>query len=427
MSDQLTTESTKPVQRMRAGRLTIPLIPWIFAAALLLVLPFIFTNNSAITIMNQMAITIIFALAYNMLLGQAGMLSFGHAIYLGVGGFFAIHTMNWLSVTGTPIPLPFLPIFGGLFSLGVAIIIGAFSIRRAGVVFAMISLGIVELIASYAIITSGFFNGGGVGGDRTYVEAFFGVEFLRQGEVYYLVIFWLLISTFLMYLFTRTPVGRMANAVRDNPERAEFVGYSAYWVRFCSFCAAGFFAGIAGSLFAITYEITTVENLNVEASGTILMIAFLGGVGFFFGPIIGAVVFTILQTILSLQTELWQLYIGALFVACVMFFPGGLAGVLAMHAPVLRSGKAAAIAAPYFKTLIPAGVSILALAGICEIMIHSRNAAVGESEMTLYWITFDSHNPIPWIILATLTTAGFWLARREAPALSVAWTDATRP
>lgn len=399
--------------------------PWLVASAFLLALPYVFASNSAITIMNQMAITIVFALSYNMLLGQAGMLSFGHAIYMGLGGYFAIYTMNWLSRTGTPIPLPFLPLFGGMFSLGVAMIVGSFSIRRTGAVFAMISLGVVELIASYAIITYGFFNGGGVGGDRTYVSSFFDVAFIHQNEVYYLVIFWLLLSTLLMYLFTLTPIGRMANAVRDNPERAEFVGYSGYWVRFYSFCGAGFFAGVAGSLFAVTYEITTVENLNVEASGTILMVTFLGGVGFFFGPITGAIVFTILQTVLSLQTELWQLYTGILFIATVMFFPSGLTGVIAMHVQVYRSGKLTGLLAPYFKTILPAVISIFAVAGFCEILFHSRNSAVGESQMTLYWATFDSHNPAPWIISVVLTVAGFWLARRQTPALVSAWSDAT--
>ncbi|MEL7153049.1 MAG: branched-chain amino acid ABC transporter permease, partial [Pseudomonadota bacterium] len=321
--------------------------PWLIAAAVLLALPHLFGSNSAITIMNQMAITIVFALSYNMLLGQAGMLSFGHAVYLGLGGYFAIYTMNWLAGSQFPIPLPFLPIFGGLFSLGIAIIIGAFSLRRSGMVFAMISLGIVELVSSYAIITYGFFNGGGVGGDRTFMVPFLGVEFLHQRQIYYIVASWMLLSAWLMFLFTRTVMGRMANAVRDNPERAEFVGYSAYWVRFCSFCAAGFFAGVAGSLFAVTYEITTVENMNLQASGTILMVTFLGGVGYFIGPVLGAVLFTLLQTVLSLHTDLWQLYLGVLFLLAVMFFPNGLAGVLAMHAPILRSGRLAGLIVPY--------------------------------------------------------------------------------
>ena len=393
---------------------------------LLLALPHLFGSNSAITIMNQMAITIVFALSYNVLLGQAGMLSFGHAVYMGLGGYFAIYSMNWLSRNGVPIPLPFLPLFGGMFSLGIAMIIGSLQIRRSGVVFAMISLGIVELVASYAIITYGFFNGGGVGGDRTYMVPFFGVAFLQQVEVYYVVMFWMLLSALLMYLFSRTVMGRMANAVRDNPERVEFVGYSAYWVRFCSFCVAGFFAGVAGSLFAVTYEIVTVENMNLEASGTILMVAFLGGVGYFFGPVLGAVVFTILQTVLSLHTDLWQLYTGALFVAAVMFFPGGLAGVLALHARVLK-GRFAGLVVPYLLTVTPALVSLLSAAGVCELLSHSRTAAVGDSRMVLYWMHLDSHDPGPWAIAAVLAIAGFWLARAQSERLVAEWDRVVDP
>ena len=122
-------------------------LPWVIALGFLLVMPLIFTSNSALTIMNQMAMTIIFALAYNMLLGQGGMLSFGHAVYMGVGGFACVHIMNWDAFFGL-IPLPVLPIFGGLFGMGLALIVGAFSTRKAGTVFAMISLGVGELIAA---------------------------------------------------------------------------------------------------------------------------------------------------------------------------------------------------------------------------------------------------------------------------------------
>ncbi|MEC7257547.1 MAG: branched-chain amino acid ABC transporter permease, partial [Pseudomonadota bacterium] len=284
--------------------------PWVIAVIFLMVLPIAFGSNSAITIMNQMMITIVFALSYNMLLGQGGMLSFGHAVYMGVGGFFCMHLMNIVEANELPIPLPVLPIFGGLFGLGLATIVGSFSTRKAGTVFAMISLGIGELIAACSVIIVAFFGGEeGMPGDRTYFLPFFGTEFLRQIEVYYLIAFWTVLSALLMYLFSRTPVGRMANAVRDNPERAEFLGYSARWVRFFSFCGAGFFAGIAGGLFAINYEILTETNLSTTQSGIILLITFLGGVGFFFGPIIGAIVFTLLQSVLSLQSEIWQLYL----------------------------------------------------------------------------------------------------------------------
>lgn len=409
----------------RSGVTLASAMPWILATAILAIVPFVFASNSAITIMNQMAITIIFALAYNMLLGQGGMLSFGHAVYMGVGGFMCVHIMNYVEDYSLPLPLPVLPLFGGLFGMGLATIVGSFSTRKAGTVFAMISLGVGELIAACSVIIVVFFGGEeGVSGDRTYGLPVFGVEFLQQIEVYYLTAFWLLLSAFLMYLYSRTPIGRMANAVRDNPERAEFLGYSARWVRFFSFCASGFFAGVAGGLFAINYEILTEENLNLLQSGSILLITFLGGVGFFFGPIIGAVVFTLLQTVLSLETELWQLYVGALFVATVMYFPGGLAGILMMHVPAIRMGKAGLLVVPYIKTLLPAVIGTLGLAALIETVFHVRHAATGEEEMTLFWTTFNSHSATSWITMIVITAVGFWLTRRHLPELKAAWHEA---
>ena len=403
-------------------------LPWLLAALLLLALPTVFPSNSALTIMNQMAITIVFALAYNMLLGQGGMLSFGHAVYMGVGGFMCVHIMNYVEVNEAPVPLPLLPIFGGLFGLGLASIVGSFSTRKAGTVFAMISLGVGELIAACSIIIVAFFGAEeGISGDRTYMMPFFEVEFFTQIEVYYLTAFWLLLAAFLMYLFSRTPIGRMANAVRDNPERAEFLGYSARWVRYYSFCASGFFCGIAGALFAINFEILTEENLNLATSGSILLITFLGGIGVFFGPIVGAIVFTLLQTVLSLQTELWQLYLGALFLATVMFFPDGLSGVLMRHANIVQRGRPQILVSPYTKMAIPALVTVLASAGLCEVLFHSRHAATGEHSMVLYWITIDTHSLLPWVVLIGCALGGFWLCKRIAPDVLEAWDEASRP
>ncbi len=411
------------------GRITgATLAPWIISTAFLLVMPYIFTSNSAITIMNQMAITIVFALAYNMLLGQSGMLSFGHAVFMGMGGFMAVHIMNWVELDSLPLPLPALPFFGGVFGLLSAAVIGLFSTRKAGTVFAMISLGIGELVASASVIVVAFFGGEeGVSGDRTYGLPFFGYEFMTQIEVYYLTAFWLVLSALLMYLFSRTPVGRMANAVRDNPERAEFLGYSARWVRFYSFCASGFFCGIAGGLFAVNFEIVTAENLDLATSGSILLVTFLGGIGYFFGPILGAIVFTLLQTVLSLQTELWQLYVGALFVLTVMYFPGGLAGVLMMHSVPLKLGKMRLLAVPYVTTLIPAAFGILGLASLLEMLFHLRSMAVGDDRMALFWIHFSAISPLPWAIAGVVTLAGFWTARHNAPDLRDAWSEANTP
>ncbi|WP_322866427.1 branched-chain amino acid ABC transporter permease [Aquicoccus sp. G2-2] len=324
----MSTSSNTP---LTAGtRNLLPLkhvLPWVAAIVVLLLLPHIFDSRSALTIMNQMAITIVFALSYNMLLGQGGMLSFGHAVYMGLGGFFAMHILNWVETDELWLPLPLLPIFGGLFGLLFAFLIGSFSTRRAGTVFAMISLGVGELVASSALIIVMFFGGEeGISGDRTMGPPLLNWDFGPLYQVYYLTAFWLVLAALGMFLYSRTPIGRITNAVRDNEERAEFLGYSQRNVRWISFCASGFFAGIAGALFAINFEILTEENLNLVTSGNILLVTFLGGVGFFAGPIIGAIVFTLLQTVLSLYTEIWALYLGILFVATVMFFLRGWPG-----------------------------------------------------------------------------------------------------
>lgn len=418
--------STDALPTNRGTGTVATVLPWLIAIALVVILPFVFTERSAITIMNQIAITIVFALSYNMLLGQGGMLSFGHAVYMGLGGFMAMHMMHRIEVDAWPIPLPFLPLFAGVFGLGVATIIGAFSVKRAGTAFAMISLGIGELVAASSIIIVAFFGGEeGISGDRTMGPPVFGVEWFTPGEVYWIITGWMLLSALLMYLFSRTPAGRMANAVRDNPERAEFLGYAQARVRYISFCAAGFFAGVAGGLFAINFEILTEENLNLTTSGTILLVTFLGGVGFFLGPVIGAIVFTLLQTVLSLHTGLWQLYAGSLFVITVMFFPQGLAGLLSMHTVALRTGRLGLLVRPYLVVLVPGAIGLLGFAAFIETLHHAKHASIGDDEMSVFWMSFSTHDVLPWLVSIALTATGGFLAWRGAPAMKAAFEQAS--
>ena len=400
-------------------------LPWIIAAIALVILPFVFTGGGSITIMNQIGITIVLAMSYNMLLGQGGMLSFGHAVYMGLGGFVAVHVMNIVEYQEIWLPLPFLPLVGGLVGLGFATIIGSFSTRKAGTVFAMISLGIGELIAACCIIITVFFGGEeGISGDRTMAPPTFGIEFISQKEVYFLIAFWVLISTFLMYLFTQTPVGKMANAVRDNPERAEFVGYSMRWVRFVSFCAAGFFAGVAGGLFAINFEILTELNLNLNASFTVLLATYIGGVGFFLGPIVGAILFTLLQTVIGLKTDLWALYTGVVFILTVMFLPAGITGFFAMHLVPWHLGRFGMLLKPYAKIFLPALMFVIGAVGLTELVNHSRHHG-DEVLMTLFWVEFNTKSAVPYIVLVLLTAVGFWFSRLFAREVKEAWGDAT--
>ena len=398
------------------------LAPWIGLLIILVILPVFFNSILALSILNQMAIAIVFALAYNMLLGQGGMLSFGHAVYFGLGGFMAVHTLIMIEFETVYFSVILIPLVGGLFGLLAAIFIGSFSTRKAGTVFAMISLGIGELIAASSLIFADFFGGeAGVSGDRTFGPMFFGVDFAQDVEVYYLAAFWVFVATLFMYLFTQTPAGRMANAVRDNPERAEFIGYSARHVRFITFCASGLFAGIAGGLFAMNYEILTEENLNAATSGRVLLMAYIGGLGYFIGPIIGAVILTLMNSLLSNYTELWMLYLGIMFVLTVMFLPRGFAGFIMMHQMAWHHGKLRTLAVPYLITGLPALVCILGAVALIE-MTHTQ-----EDVLHYLGATLNPGNALSWVIVLVITAAAAYGTRLSLGQLKKAWETANEP
>jgi branched-chain amino acid transport system permease protein len=395
---------------------------WIAFAVVLLVAPQVFDSRAGISILNDMGILIIFALSYNMLLGQAGMLSFGHAVYFGLGGFVAVHALNWVADEVIAIPTPLIPLIGGLTGLFFGIVIGSFSTRRAGTVFAMISLGVGELVAASALILVAFFGGeAGISGDRTYGPEVFGYMFAQEIEVYYVVAFWLLLSTWLMYLFTRTPVGRMANAVRDNPERAEFVGYSQQRVRYISFCVAGLFAGVAGGLFAINYEILTEENLKLAESGQVLLMAFIGGVGFFIGPIVGAIVLSLLSSVVGNYTELWMLYLGILFVVTVLYMPGGISGVIMKHYYAYQLGRLRGLARPYALLVLPALALLLGIVALMEMISHHRGVVGGDYEMSLFAFTFSTQSATPWLVAAAVVVVAGALVKKLKQPVVAEW------
>jgi len=401
---------------------------WLAAAVLLAVLPHAVRAPAAIPVMNQMGIAIVFALSYNMLVGQGGMLSFGHAVYFGLGGFIAAHVLNMAGRGVIYLPAPLLPLVGGLGGLAFAVIFGSFSTRRAGTVFAMISLGIGEMMAASSLIVDRFFGGEeGITANRAKAPLLLGLQVTTDRQVYYLIAFWMLVATVAMYAFSRTPVGRMANAVRDNPERAEFVGYSARWVRFISFCAAGFFAGLAGGLFAVNYEILTGANMGAVASGSVLLMTYIGGIGFFVGPILGAIVFTFLQSMLSDYTSIWLLYVGIIFLATVLYVPMGLAGVLVMHAPVWRAGRLRGLVAPYALAGLTAVVALVGIIGFLELIHAAATAPVGTVITRLFWTAVNAGTPWPWLAFTALGVAGGLGLRWSGPRAAAAFAAASRP
>jgi branched-chain amino acid transport system permease protein len=397
---------------------------WLAVAVLLLVLPRLFGSGGSLTTFSLIGISIIFALSYNILLGQTGMLSFGHAVYYGMGGFLAVHGMNLIAAAKWPIPLPLVPLIGGLAGLVFALVLGWVSTRRSGTAFAMISLGVAELVASSALILRSFFGGeAGVTANRTKLFRLFDWSFGPQIQIYYLVAGWTLVAMIAMYALTRTPLGRMCNAVRDNPERVQFVGYDPHVVRYIAFCFAGFFAGVAGALSAINFEIANSAYLGATQSGVVLFAAYIGGIGLFIGPIVGAIFVTYLSLVLSDLTAVWQLYFGLIFIAVVVFAPGGIAGLMMRHRPLLRAGSIGTVLRAYLVAVLPTALMIAGIVLGIEIVVR-HTVTADDPLIHAFGLGLDSRSPLVWLAAAALAAGGFAVARLTWAHVARVWDEA---
>jgi branched-chain amino acid transport system permease protein len=372
-----------------------------------------------------MGIAAVFALSFNVLLGQTGLLSFGHAVYFGLGGYAAIHFMRVIN-HGLPLPIPLVPLAGAAAGLLFGILFGSVTTRRAGTIFALITLGIGELVYATTFMLPGYFGGEeGITASRTRGPAIFGLDFGSQLQVYYVIAVWALIAAMLMHAFIRTPVGRMCNAVRDNPERAEFVGYNTQRVRLFAFSVAGLFAGLAGGLHAINYEIVAADSVSALRSGTVLLMTYIGGVGHFVGPVIGAVILTWLQVSLSGYTSAWLLYLGLFFIVTILFAPTGLAGLIMMHGRIVRTKAFWQVLRAYAIALVPA--AFMAMGAVLLIEMSYRVSTQPElgTRMRIVWITVDAATPWPWIAGIALLAGGFHVFRKTWPIVAAAWNRAT--
>jgi branched-chain amino acid transport system permease protein len=372
----------------------------------------------------QMGIAIIACLSYNMLLGQGGMLSFGHAVYTGLGSFVAIHALNAVTAGQSSIPVSLLPLVGGVAGMGFAVLLGYVTTKKSGTPFAMITLGVAELVFAMSLMFSEFFGGeAGISGNRVAGASVWGITFGPQVQIYYLIACYTFVCVALMYAFTQTPLGRILNAVRDNPERVEFIGYNTQRVRYMAFIIAGFFAGISGGLAALNFEIVTAEVVGTGRSGGYLLFTFLGGATFFFGPIIGGILMVLAHVLLSEFTKAWLLYLGLLFLFMVMYAPGGIASLIMMNLRVASFGKLKQIWVSYLGLLLTAMVAFVGAGAIIEMVYHLQlNSALGDY-LKFMGITLNAKGVDSWFgaVFVMLTGLGlFEVARRH---FLLEWSD----
>jgi branched-chain amino acid transport system permease protein len=389
---------------------------WGLFALVLAAAPLLFNSGLAITVLSQMGIAVIACLSYNMLLGQGGMLSFGHAVYTGLGAFLAMHALNSIG-GGLPLPVSLVPVVGGLAGIGFAVLFGYVSTRKSGTTFAMITLGLGELVFAMSLMIPEFFGGeGGVSGNRVVGPVRAGISFGPPVQVYYLIAVYTFLAVAAMYAFTRTPLGRMLNAVRDNPERVEFVGYNTRMIRYIAFILAGFFAGIAGGLGALNFEIVTAEVVGAGRSGAYLLFTFLGGATFFFGPIIGGVLMVLAFVLLSEFTKAWLLYLGLIFMFMVMYAPGGISSLIMMNLRLAAYGKLRQIWASYLALGVCALVLLAGAGAMIEMVYHLQLGSAVGSQLSFLGVTLNASSFNSWFGAGFVLLTGlglFELTRRQ--------------
>ena len=404
------TNSHSPSKPYNLGRWAV----WTLYALMLIAAPLLFKSSLSLTMLSQAGYLVIICLSYNILLGQGGMLSFGHAVYAGLGSFLAIHAMNLAASGRFYIPLSLIPLVGGLSGLFFAALLGYVTTKKAGTTFAMITLGVGELVFAMSLMFPEFFGGeGGITTNRAYGKPVFGISFGPQIQVYYLIAVYCFLCTAAMFAFTRTPLGRILNAVRDNPERVEFIGYNTQRVRYYAFIIAGFFAGIGGGLAAINSEIVTAEVVSGVRSGSLLLFTFLGGATFFFGPIIGAGLLVLALIWLSELSMAWLLYVGLIFLFMVMYAPGGIASLIMMNLRVASFGKLKQLGWRYLALALTAFATLMGAAAMIEMIYHRQlNAAVGP-ELKFMGLVLNTTQSTTWLAAGVVFLIGLALFERS--------------
>jgi branched-chain amino acid transport system permease protein len=368
----------------------------------------------------QMLIAALFASAYNLLCGQAGMLSFGHAAYFGVGAFGTVHAMNALGGAGL-LPTPLMPLAGALAGLGFGVLAGWFATQRTGTYFAMITLAIAELLHSLAPHLKGTF--GGEAGISAMRRPSMGFSFGSTTEVYYLTLVWVLVSLGLLFLFTRTPVGRLTLGLRENSHRLRFLGYDVHKLSVLVFALSAMFSGIAGGLQVLSNEAANYVLFDPGLSAAVVLNTYIGGVKVFLGPVLGASLMTFFGYAVSDLTRSWLLYQGVLFVLVMMFMPTGLAGLFGTAGALRRRFRVAALI--QLLALAAAGALLVSAGGAFLIEMLQRlfsqdyralAAAGGLASVPLFGRSWDPAAITTWALPSALLACGaalLYAARRR--------------
>ncbi len=311
VSGRRLAEAVRAIARHRvaAAILALVILPWVAPYEALAVNIMIFG---------------LYAVGFNLVFGYTGMLSFGHAAFLGVGAYgcgvaISVFDINWVLAIA----------IGTVLAGAVAMVVGALAIRTRGIYFAMVTLALAQCVY-YILYQWSDLTGGedGLRGVSVQKINLLGIELnmLDPLTKYYVMLVFVAVALWIFSRILDSSFGAVLEAVRENENRARACGYDTARTKWLAFVLSGMFCGLAGALYAIHLSIVPIETAHYLISGEAVMMALLGGMGTFFGPFIGAGMFLLLQDVLSAEVEYWQFFTGAIFVIFVLFFPRGVWG-----------------------------------------------------------------------------------------------------
>ena len=287
------------------------------AAAILIALPWMIGNEFYVNMATQVLIYALFALSLNMMLGFGGMVSLGHAGYLGLAGYACILAtlagFNQFAAAA----------FGVAFSTAAAALFGVLSLRATGLGFIMITLALGQIVWGVAYRANDLT--GGDNGIRHLARPMpFGIDIRDAASFYYYTLIVFLIALFCIWRFARSPFGASLKGARDQPRRMRMLGHNVWLVRWITFVMAGFWASVAGILYVHYNLFLSPHAISLQQSAEILLMAILGGASTLSGPIVGAAIITLVKNVVSTYVERWNTLLGLIFLVVIMFMPHGL-------------------------------------------------------------------------------------------------------
>ena len=312
-------------------RVRLNVLSWLVVGAVLLALPWLVTSDYYVNIASQAVIAAILALSLNVLIGFGGMMSLGHAAYLGVAAYLSIYLTAHAG---------FGHLAGALIAIGattmLAMLFGFLALRASGLGFLMITLALGQILWGVAYRWASLTGGdNGLGGLRRPHP--FGLNLMDPATFYYFALAFLGIALWCIARFVQSGLGQSLQGTRDQPRRMRALGYDVWLIQWVSFVFAGFWGAVAGLLYAYYHQFVSPQTLHLTTSAETLLMVIAGGTGTLLGPVVGAALVVVLKNVVSAYITRWLTLLGVIFVAIVLFMPEGLVPGLARWMRALRS------------------------------------------------------------------------------------------